>query len=121
MEPNLAKDVTLTSAGGEVDFTGNIVKNGTSKANVTINGTGANPLVKLAGTNTYTGATIVASGKLLLSGAAALPAASVLNVGSGATLSLADGAVRTTTGRGTDFKRRRPHIRMDHYAGRRFA
>ena len=61
---NTAKDLTLSAvSGGQVDFTGNILANGTSTANLTIGGGGT---VRLAGTNTHTGTTTVGSGAILI-------------------------------------------------------
>jgi autotransporter-associated beta strand protein len=80
---NLGKDVTLTSAGGEVDFTGALLRNGTSVANVTVIGTGTNPLVKLAGTNTYSGSTTVLSGQLALTATGTIANSTKLNVAGG--------------------------------------
>jgi hypothetical protein len=68
---NRGKSVTLVSAtGGEVDFTGGILANGTdTTAGVTVGSAGNNGLVKIRGTaNTYAGGTTVSNGTLNVSG-----------------------------------------------------
>jgi len=64
---NTAQNVTLTAAaGGEVDFTGNILANGSSIGNVTVGGGSKTGLVKVTGTNTYSGTTTVSTGTLMV-------------------------------------------------------
>jgi autotransporter-associated beta strand protein len=67
--PNVGKGVTLVAAtGGEVDFTGGILANGSdTTAGITVGNAGFAGVVKLAGTNTYGGPTIVNKGTLALS------------------------------------------------------
>jgi uncharacterized protein with beta-barrel porin domain len=71
--PDRGKSVTLVAtAGGEIDFTGDIVRNGTDTwAGVTVGSTTRGGIVKLAGTNTYLGDTKVVSGALLVEGSLA--------------------------------------------------
>jgi len=66
--PNQGKSVTLVSAAnGEVDFTGNILANGSdATAGITVGNPAFTGLVKLMGTNTYGGATVVSNGVLAL-------------------------------------------------------
>ena len=66
---NRGKGVTLVAAGGgEVDFTGNILANGSdTTAGVTVGDATHNGIVKLTGANTYAGGTTVTNGTLLLS------------------------------------------------------
>jgi autotransporter-associated beta strand protein len=65
---NKGKSVTLTAAtGGEVDFTGKILQNGTDvTAGVTAGDVAHGGIVKLTGANTYAGGTSVANGTLLV-------------------------------------------------------
>ena len=51
----------------------------------------------LSGANTYTGATTITAGKLVFSGANALPTAGTISVGASGHLSVADGAARSQT------------------------
>ena len=62
---NMAKDVILTAApGGEVDFTGSILRNGTATAGaVSVAGPG---IVRLTGANTYGGGTVISGGTLVV-------------------------------------------------------
>ena len=66
--PNRGKSVTLVAAtGGEVDFGGGILANGTdTTAGITVGSAGFAGLVKLGGTNTYHGPTIITRGTLAL-------------------------------------------------------
>lgn len=70
---NRGKSVTLLAAtGGEVDFSGGILRNGTdASAGVTVGDAAYGGTVRLAGTNTYLGSTRVVNGVLLLSGSLA--------------------------------------------------
>jgi len=65
---NRGKSVTLVAApGGEVDFTGNLLANGTDKtAGITVGNPNFTGLVKLTGTNTYGGPTLINAGTLAL-------------------------------------------------------
>jgi autotransporter-associated beta strand protein len=65
---NQGKSVTLVAAtGGEVDFTGNILANGTDQtAGITVGDVIHGGLVKLTGSNTFGGTTIIANGTLAL-------------------------------------------------------
>jgi autotransporter-associated beta strand protein len=65
---NKGKSVTLVAAtGGEVDFTGNILANGSdTTAGVTVGNATFGGIVKLTGVNTYGGATIISNGVLAL-------------------------------------------------------
>ena len=67
---NRGKSVTLVAAGGgEVDFNGNILANGTdTTAGVTVGDPAHNGVVKFAGTNTYAGPTTVSNGTLVVNG-----------------------------------------------------
>jgi fibronectin-binding autotransporter adhesin len=67
---NTGKGVTLAAtAGGEVDFNGNILKNGTdASAGVTVGDAVHSGIVKLVGVNTYGGGTTVSNGTLLVNG-----------------------------------------------------
>ena len=71
--PNRGKSVTLVAAtGGEVDFTGGILQNGTdTTAGVKVGDGTHGGIVKLTGVNTYAGGTTVANGKLLVNGSLA--------------------------------------------------
>jgi autotransporter-associated beta strand protein len=84
---NRGKSVTLVSAaGGEVDFNGNILANGTdTTAGVTVGDATHAGLVKLTGTNTYGGLTTVKNGTLALSGSGSIANSSTISVGGGAT------------------------------------
>ena len=65
---NKGKSVTLAAAtGGDVDFTGTILQNGTdSTAGVKVGDATHGGIVKLTGANTYAGGTTVANGTLLV-------------------------------------------------------
>jgi autotransporter-associated beta strand protein len=82
---NRGKSVTLVAAtGGTVNFTGNILANGTDTfAGVTVGDAVHGGIVKLSGTNTYGGGTTISSGTLLVSGTIG---SSAVAVGNGATL-----------------------------------
>lgn len=79
---NLGKSVTLVAAtGGEVDFTGKILRNGTAaNGGLTIGDASHGGIVKLAGANTYVGPTTISAGTLLMNGSLAA-ASSVTVVG----------------------------------------
>lgn len=81
--PNRGKSVSLVAAtGGEVDFTGNILRNGTdTTAGVTIGDLANAGTIRLAGANTYVGPTMIRAGKLLLDGS--LSSASAVTVAGG--------------------------------------
>ena len=97
---NTAKDLTLiAAAGGEVDFTGNLLKNGNSAANVAVGNVSNTGAVKLFGASTYTGATNVNNGQLILNPSSSL-ATSSINVAGGATLSAQAGALGLPVGGG---------------------
>ena len=82
---NKGKSVTLAAtAGGEVDFSGPILANGTDiTAGVTVGDATHSGVVKLLGANTYAGGTAVSNGTLLVSGSLA---AGAVTVSGGATL-----------------------------------
>lgn len=79
--PDTGKSVTLLAAtGGLVQFTGNLLANGTDTTAGIIVGNGSNlGTVVLAGANTYNGATTVNAGKLLVSGSIGNSAVTVNN------------------------------------------
>jgi len=83
---NRGKSVTLVAtAGGEVDFSGGLWKNGTdTTAGVTVGDATHTGTVKLTAANTYAGPTVVSNGTLLVSGS--IPAASAVTVLNGAVL-----------------------------------
>lgn len=89
---NRGKGVTLVSApGGEVDFTGNLLANGTDNtAGITVGNTNFTGLVKLTGTNTYAGPTIINAGTLALANNGVNDAyignSTAIAIGAGATL-----------------------------------
>jgi autotransporter-associated beta strand protein len=91
--------VTLTAAtGGEVDFTGSILANGTdTTAGVTVGNAASAGLVKLYGTNTYGGATIIHNGTLAL----AYNGLSEGSISSSASIWINTGAVLDVTGVGS--------------------
>jgi autotransporter-associated beta strand protein len=97
--PNRGKSVTLTAAtGGEVDFTGSILANGTdTTAGVTVGNAASAGLVKLYGTNTYGGATIIHNGTLAL----AYNGLSEGSISSSASIWINTGAVLDVTGVGS--------------------
>jgi len=66
--PNQGKSVTLVAApNGEVDFSGNILANGSdTTAGITVGNPAFTGVVKLLGTNTYGGATVISNGVLAL-------------------------------------------------------
>jgi autotransporter-associated beta strand protein len=68
---NHGKSVTLVAAtGGEVDFTGNLLANGTdTTAGVTVGDAAHGGVVKFTGANTYAGGTTVTNGTLLVNSA----------------------------------------------------
>lgn len=86
---NIGMSATLESAsGGEVDFTGNILANGTdTTAGLTVGDAVHGGTVKLLGTNTYAGPTLLTNGTLVIS---------TLHAGGGA-FSVADSATLGTT------------------------
>jgi autotransporter-associated beta strand protein len=70
---NTGKNITLLSAtGGQVNFAGNILANGTSTAGVTVGNRSNAGTVVLSGTNTYIGATTVGAGTLTIGGSGTL-------------------------------------------------
>ena len=75
--------MTLVAAtGGEVDFTGGILPNGTdTTAGVQVGDSMHGGLVKFTGANTYAGGTTVANGTLLVNGSLASGAVAVQNSG----------------------------------------
>jgi autotransporter-associated beta strand protein len=81
---NKGKSVKLLAAtGGEVDFTGAILKNGTdTTAGVTVGDGPHAGIVKLVGANTYAGGTTIANGTLLVNGSLAAGAVTVQSGGS---------------------------------------
>jgi len=83
---NHGKSVTLAAAtGGEVDFAGPILKNGTdTSAGVTVGSSTFGGTVKLIAVNTYAGATTVNDGTLLVNGSTS--AGSAVTVAAGAAL-----------------------------------
>jgi len=80
---NKGKSVTLlATTGGEVDFTGGILQNGTdTTAGVQVGDSMHGGLVKFTGANTYAGGTTVASGTLLVNGSLASGAVTVRSGG----------------------------------------
>jgi autotransporter-associated beta strand protein len=78
---NKGKSVTLAAAtGGEVDFAGPILANGTdTTAGVTTGDPLHGGTIKLLGTNTYAGPTTVSNGTLLVTGRISSGAVNVLN------------------------------------------
>ena len=111
--PNRGKSVTLVAkTGGEVDFGGGILANGTNlTAGVTIgNGPTFAGLVNFTGGNSYGGPTIINNGKLELTAANALSNSTPINVGVGTTFDVtgvsgftlgAAGRAQTLSGNGT--------------------
>jgi autotransporter-associated beta strand protein len=116
--PNAGKSVTLVAAtGGEVDFTGGILANGTdTTAGITVGNPAFAGLVKLTGTNTYHGPTLISNGTLALanyngydaylgnSGSIVINAGAILDVTgqTSGTLPLGTGAIaQTLQGSGT--------------------
>jgi autotransporter-associated beta strand protein len=100
--PNRGKSVTLVArTGGEVDFGGGILANGTNlTAGVTIgNGPTFAGLVNFTGGNSYGGPTIINNGKLELNAANALSNSTPINIGVGTTLDVT-GASGFTLGAG---------------------
>ncbi len=81
--PNRGKSITLAAAtGGEVDFTGGILQNGTdTTAGVKVGDGTHGGTVKLAGVNTYAGGTTVVNGKLLANSSLASGAVTVQSGG----------------------------------------
>lgn len=81
--PNRGKGVTLLAApGGQVDFTGSLLRNGNdSTAGVTVGGDAFTGTIRLAGINTYEGPTRVVAGRLLVAGSTA--SGSVVTVSGG--------------------------------------
>jgi len=86
--PNAGKSVTLIAAtGGEVDFTGTLLANGSdTTAGITVGDGINNGTVKLTGLNTYLGGSIVNSGTLALSSLTGTASNGVLTVNDGGTL-----------------------------------
>jgi len=80
---NKGKAATLlATTGGEVDFTGGILQNGTdTTAGVQVGDSMHGGLVKFAGANTYAGGTTVANGTLLVNGSLASGAVTVQSGG----------------------------------------
>jgi autotransporter-associated beta strand protein len=68
--PDRGKSVTLVAAtGGEVDFVGDIVRNGAdTSAGATVGNLASGGTVRLAGTNTYLGDTKIVNGALVVDG-----------------------------------------------------
>ena len=77
---NTGKDVTvIAAAGGEVDFTGNILRNGAATAGaVTVAGPG---IIRFAGANTYVGGTVISGGTLVVNNAQSLSAGPITLAG----------------------------------------
>jgi autotransporter-associated beta strand protein len=97
---NVGKSVTLVAAaGGQVDFNGNILANGTdTTAGVTVGDAAHTGVVRLAGTNTYAGSTTVSYGTLRVGGVignGAVTVASGATLGGGGTIG---GAVTVASG-----------------------
>ena len=97
---NRGKSVTLVAAtGGTMNFTGNILANGTdTSAGVTVGDATHGGIVKLSGTNTYKGGTTISNGTLLVSGSIGSGAVTVGNggtLGGGGTIG---GAVTSQSG-----------------------
>jgi hypothetical protein len=84
---NHGKSVTLAAAtGGEVDFAGPILKNGTdTSAGVTVGSSTFGGTVKLLAVNTYAGPTTISYGTLALGASGALFANSSVSIAAGAT------------------------------------
>ena len=80
---NKGKSVTLlATTGGEVDFTGGILQNGTdTTAGVQVGDSMHGGLIKFTGANTYAGGTTVANGTLLVNGSLASGAVTVQSGG----------------------------------------
>jgi autotransporter-associated beta strand protein len=80
---NKGKSVTLlATTGGEVDFTGGILQNGTdTTAGVQVGDSMHGGLIKFTGANTYAGGTTVANGTLLVNGSLASGAVAVQSGG----------------------------------------
>ncbi len=80
---NKGKSVTLlATTGGEVDFTGGILHNGTdTTAGVQVGDSMHGGLIKFTGANTYAGGTTVANGTLLVNGSLASGAVTVQSGG----------------------------------------
>ena len=78
---NTGKSVTLIAAtGGEVDFTGAFLINGTdTSAGITVNDGAHAGTVKLSGANTYPGSTTISAGTLQLGNNNVLPSGTTLN------------------------------------------
>src|SRR5207237_2704494 len=89
----------VAAAGGQTDFTGNLLKNGTSAASVNFGNASNAGIVKLFGASTYIGATNANNGKLILSSSASLTTSSI-NVAGGATLSAQAGSLGLPVGGG---------------------
>ncbi|MCW1923879.1 autotransporter-associated beta strand repeat-containing protein [Luteolibacter arcticus] len=100
------KTLTLQgSTAGTGEITGTIANAALGTAgqlatSLTKSGTG---IWTLSGSNLYTGATTVSGGTLAFAGPSSLPTGSIFSVGSGATLSVADGTARAHTLAGLNF------------------
>jgi autotransporter-associated beta strand protein len=90
LTPNRGKSVTLVSAtGGEVDFNGNILANGSDKtAGVTVGDIAHAGIVKFTAANTYGGNTFINNGTLALSGRGSIAKSQNIVLAAGATLNV---------------------------------
>jgi autotransporter-associated beta strand protein len=95
MTPNIGKSVTLVAAtGGEVDFTGGILANGTdTTAGITAGNATFGGIVKLFGANTYGGSTIISNGTLALANNGTMDA----SIGNSGTVFVNAGAILDVT------------------------
>jgi autotransporter-associated beta strand protein len=84
---NKGKSATLVAAtGGEVDFTGELLANGSDKtAGVTVGDAAHGGIVKMTGANTYCGNTFITNGTLALGGTGSIANSAGIVLAAGAT------------------------------------
>jgi autotransporter-associated beta strand protein len=99
---NVGKGVTLAAAtGGEVDFTGGLLANGSDKtAGVTVGDVAHGGIVKFTAANTYGGNTFITNGTLALEGAGSIASSAGILLAAGATFDVSGLSSTFTLGTG---------------------